>query len=61
MNEPEDLYMMIAKPLCETLLLEIYKIKHNSKSCLRDLFSAVKDNYNQSESRVPGKRVLQII
>ena len=42
----------------KTLLLEMYKIKHNiSKSCLKDLFSVVNDNYNlryQSNFGVPG-------
>ena len=41
----------------ETLLLEIYKIKHNlSESCLKDLFSVVNGNYNlrsQSNFGVP--------
>ena len=41
----------------ETLLLEMYKIKHNlSESCLKDLFSVVNGNYNlrsQSDFGVP--------
>ena len=42
----------------QTLLLEMYKIKHNSsESCLKDLFSIVNSNYNlhsQSDFEVPG-------
>ena len=42
----------------QTLLLEMYKIKHNlSESCLKNLFSIVNSNYNlrsQSDFGVPG-------
>ena len=52
---PSDLHMMIMKPHSrtyshhtniQTLLLEMYKIKHNlSESCLKDLLSTVNGNY----------------
>ena len=42
----------------QSLLLEMYKVKHNlSASCLKDLFSVVNGNYNlpfQSDFGVPG-------
>ena len=44
--------------ITQTLLLEVYKIKHKlSENCLKGLFSTVNANYNlhsQSDFKVPG-------
>ena len=50
--------LLSIRQIMQTLLLEIYKIKHNlCESYLKDPFSAVNGNYNirfQSDFRVPG-------